>query len=240
MWIGKCWIQWGEDRGWLTQDGCARGSSDPAPGLPRRWRQGRTLNARKRRRWQDVRRGSPLRGGRTRRRGRSQSRSKLSVVGRLLLRRKETNPGCRQFIEDLLGNIAVSSILVRAHMSHTLIGGTLDCLGIRLEQRQRQQAIVMRGLIRGRDAKPLVIRIETVLHLDFSTVCDNSMRTRRSAYYSESAGEPHGAETNRARRRKKRRGCAARIPDQGSSLSRRFRNSTRERWPMNPRCPLVR
>ena len=106
------------------------------------------------------------RGG-GRRRGRSslsQFRPQPLVVFFLLFRTKQTNLGRRNLVQQLLRQLGMLARLQRPQVDHPLVGRGLDHVRIAFERIDRKQPIVVGRLLGGRDAKPLVIRVELRCH----------------------------------------------------------------------------
>ncbi len=88
------------------------------------------------------------------------SRSKLLVVDRFLLRIEQTNPGRGHLVEQLLGKFGVLARLKVPEVSRLAIGGIVDYIGIAFEQRRGQQAIMVRRLFLRRDSQPDMIWVK--------------------------------------------------------------------------------
>jgi hypothetical protein len=73
----------------------------------------------------------------------------------------------RHLVEQLLGQRAMTTRLVRPQVGHAAVGRPLDHVGIVLEELHAEQAIMMGRLLGRRDAQPGVIRIERLGHTAF-------------------------------------------------------------------------
>jgi hypothetical protein len=76
------------------------------------------------------------------------------------LRREQAELGGAQFVEKALRKGGVLASLKGANVRHSLIGGAFDDVGIGLEELDAQQPIMVGRLVLGRNAQPLVVRIE--------------------------------------------------------------------------------
>ncbi len=105
--------------------------------------------------------GRPCGGaGRGLLRGQLQLGPKLGIVGRLLFRLQQAQLGRSHLVEQLLRQGTVRAGLEGAQMGHLPICRALDHVGVGLEPLDAQQAVVVGRLILGRNAQPLVIRVQ--------------------------------------------------------------------------------
>jgi hypothetical protein len=78
---------------------------------------------------------------------------------------KQTNPGGRHLVQQLLRELAAFAPLEIAEVRHPLVSRALDDIGITLKNLDCQQAIMVRRLLFRWNAQPFVIRVENCRHL---------------------------------------------------------------------------
>jgi hypothetical protein len=91
-------------------------------------------------------------------------RPQFRVVDRLALRTHQAQLGRRNLVQHALRERAVAPGLIGAQVGHALVGGGLDHVGIALEPLDPQQPVMIGRLLLGRNAQPLVVRVERLRH----------------------------------------------------------------------------
>jgi len=89
------------------------------------------------------------------------------VVGGLLLRAQQAEPGRGHLVEQSLRWLALLARLESAQMDHALVGSVVDGLGLVLEGLEPQQAVVVGRLLLGSNPQPGVVRIERPEHRSY-------------------------------------------------------------------------
>jgi len=127
---------------------------------PRRrlqWRRGRAGDRR-------LRGGLRRNGPRRRRFGLGQLRPQRSIIGRLLLGLEQAHARRRQLVQQFLRQGRMRPGLKGPNVGHLPVGRVGDRIGVRFEQFDRQQPIVIRRLMFRRNAEPLAVGIERFGH----------------------------------------------------------------------------
>lgn len=82
------------------------------------------------------------------------------VIRHAFLRIEQAYPSCGQLVENLLRQRRVFAGLKRADVHHLPVGGVGNHVGVRLEQANAQQAVMMGRLLLSTNTQPFSIRIE--------------------------------------------------------------------------------
>ncbi len=86
------------------------------------------------------------------------------IISRFFLGIEQADFGRGNLVEDLLRQSGVRARLIALDLAHPTVGRVGNHIGIRLEGRNRQQAVVMGRLLFGRDPEPFPIGIECISH----------------------------------------------------------------------------